>query len=263
MAVGIELDRYDERNLHRLGGAAFRNKPSQQDETQYDQLRQRARQEIDARRRCKEEADNLYHSDRAAAEQLREEARRHGSLADDYNKQASDLIFSINNSGHHDPDTIDLHGQFVVEAETILRERIREDQSRGKAHLHVIVGKGNHSVDHVQRLKPAVEQLCRDMGLQYATEENEGRIYVNLRGEAVTHMPPLPPSSAEYYGYGGNQHHHQQPYQQQHYGNHQQQQQYYPGQQQQQQQHYGGQTAEDEVEKLLVKLVKKFCCSVM
>jgi hypothetical protein len=80
----------------------------------------------------------LYHVDRAAAEQLREEARRHGSLADDYNKQASDLIFAINNNGgHHDADTIDLHGQFVAEAEDILRERIREDQSRGKTHLHV------------------------------------------------------------------------------------------------------------------------------
>lgn len=39
------------------------------------------------------------------------------------------------------------------------------------------MGKGNHSTDHVQKLKPRVEQVCRELGLQYATEENSGRIY--------------------------------------------------------------------------------------
>lgn len=27
-----------------------------------------------------------------------------------------------------------------------------------------IVGKGNHSANHIQKLKPRVEQVCRDLG---------------------------------------------------------------------------------------------------
>ncbi|RAK98618.1 Smr domain-containing protein, partial [Aspergillus ibericus CBS 121593] len=102
---------------------------------------------------------------------------------DDYNKQASDFIFRENNAnGRVAADTIDLHGQFVEEAEEILEERIKYAKTHGQDHLHVIVGKGNHSVNHIQKIKPRVEQVCQELGLQYATEENAGRIYVNLTG---------------------------------------------------------------------------------
>ncbi|KAI9835031.1 MAG: hypothetical protein M1819_002583 [Sarea resinae] len=100
-----------------------------------------------------------------------------------YNKQASDFIFRENNAvGRVDSDTIDLHGQFVEEAEDILEQRIKYAQSSGQTHLHVIVGRGNHSVAHIQKLKPRVEQICQQLGLQYQTEENSGRIYINLKG---------------------------------------------------------------------------------
>jgi len=103
-----------------------------------------------------------------------------------YNKQASEFIFRENNAQDHVPaDTIDLHGQFVEEAEDILEERIRYAQSTGQTHLHVIVGKGNHSPGHIQKIKPRVEQVCQELGLQYHTEPNEGRIYVNLTGGSV------------------------------------------------------------------------------
>lgn len=69
-----------------------------------------------------------------------------------------------------------------------------------------IVGKGNHSVHHVQKIKPRVERVCRELGLQYATEENEGRIYVNLTGGGVHGIPPSQPSQ----GHGHQQHHQQQ-----------------------------------------------------
>ena len=55
-----------------------------------------------------------------------------------FNKQASDYIFRENNSvGRVDGDTIDLHGQFVEEAEDILEHRIKYAQSQGQTHLHV------------------------------------------------------------------------------------------------------------------------------
>lgn len=133
-----------------------------------------------------------------------------------YNKQASEYIFRANNSTDKVPDdTIDLHGQFVEEAEDILEARIRDAQARNQTHLHVIVGKGNHSSGHVQKLKPRVEHLCQELGLQYRTEENEGRLYVNLQGHEIPHMPP-PPSNYHGGGYGGHhggkqQQHHGQP----------------------------------------------------
>ena len=76
--------------------------------------------------------------DGAAAHELSEEGKRHGAMMDQYNQQASDYIFRENNAvGRVDGDTIDLHGQFVEEAERILEQRIRYAQSTGQDHLHV------------------------------------------------------------------------------------------------------------------------------
>lgn len=59
-------------------------------------------------------------------------------MMDTYNRQASEYIFRENNAvGRVDGDTIDLHGQFVEEAERILEERIRYARGTGQTHLHV------------------------------------------------------------------------------------------------------------------------------
>jgi len=136
-----------------------------------------------------------------------------------YNRQARDFIFRENNAeGRVAGDTIDLHGLFVEEAEDVLEERIRAARQRGETHLHVIVGKGNHSTGHVQKIKPRVEQVCQELGLQYRTEANEGRMYVNLQGGSVDHMPPQP-HAPSYGGYPG-QHGGGKPHGGQHGGQH-------------------------------------------
>lgn len=186
-----------------------------------------------------------------------------------YNKQASEYIFRANNSTDKvQDDTIDLHGQFVEEAEDILEARIRDAQARNQTHLHVIVGKGNHSVGHVQKLKPRVENLCQELGLQYRTEENEGRIYVNLQGHDIPHMPP-PPSNYSGGGYGGGANHGYPGAQHggQHHGQAQHGQQHPrpPAQSHQPQE----QQQEDDTEKLKKKIISKLtkklgdCCVVM
>ena len=141
-------------------------------------------------------------------------------------------------------------------------ERIRYAKSTGQTHLHVIVGKGNHSAAHLQKIKPRVEQICQQEGLQYHTEPNEGRIYINLTGGPATDVPPIgqgyPPQQAQY---GGGQ-------QQQQYGG---QQEYHGGQQQYQGQDQGqGQGQDDEVEKLVMKFLPRImrkleqnCCVIM
>lgn len=69
-----------------------------------------------------------------------------------------------------------------------------------------IVGKGNHSPGHIQKIKPKVEEVCQELGLQYATEPNAGRMYVNLQGGAAV-MPEQFKHHGGGGGGGGGQHH--------------------------------------------------------
>lgn len=159
-------------------------------EDEYDRLRDLARNERQKRQDCFDRAHEAYESgDGAKAHELSEAGKKHAAKMDEYNKQASEFIFRENNAEDRVAgDELDLHGQFVEEAEDILEERIRYAQKHGQTHLHVIVGKGNHSTGHVQKLKPRCEQVCRDLGLQFRTEDNAGRIYVDLTG-GEAHLP--------------------------------------------------------------------------
>lgn len=71
-----------------------------------------------------------------------------------------------------------------------------------------IVGKGNHSPNHIQKIKPAVEQICQELGLQYSTEPNAGRMYVNLQGGAADMPSQFMAQNGGGYkpGYGGKHH---------------------------------------------------------
>ncbi|KAJ4304064.1 hypothetical protein N0V88_001673 [Collariella sp. IMI 366227] len=190
--------------MARLGGHAFNHSSSADAEAEYDRLRDLARAEADRKKGCFDRAHEAYErGDGAGARELSEQGKHHQRKQAEFNKQASEYIFRENNApGRVAGDTIDLHGQFVEEAEDILEERIRYAQSTGQTHLHVVVGRGNHSTGHVQKLKPRVERLCRELGLQYATEENEGRIYVDLKGGRVHGAPPLPPQPEGSHGGG-------------------------------------------------------------
>ncbi|KAI1001233.1 hypothetical protein K3495_g6966 [Podosphaera aphanis] len=175
-----------------LGSRAFNFSSSNDAEQEYDRLRSRARHEQQQRASLSIQSQEAYQrGDRAAAHELSVAAKTHLAQAEHYNQQASEYIFRENNAPDRvTADTIDLHGQTVVEAERILEARIRCAQQQGQPHLHVIVGKGNHSANHVQKIKPCVERVCQQIGLQYATEANAGRIYINLHGGPAT-MPPV------------------------------------------------------------------------
>ncbi|PHH81482.1 hypothetical protein CDD82_672 [Ophiocordyceps australis] len=236
----------------RLGGRALHSGDNEAVEREYDRLRDLARAEAEKRNSCFDRSRQAYQAgDGAAAKDLSNQGKRHDSKMDELNRQASDYIFRENNApGKVSGDEIDLHGQFVEEAERILEQRIRADQAAGQTHLHAIVGKGIHSAGHVQKIKPKVEQLCRELGLKCRTEENAGRIYINLQGgEAV----PPPPSSHQQQQQQQQQHHHGQQ-QQQHHG------------QQQQQQHGQQDDIAKIVDKLLPRVLRKLekaCCAVM
>ncbi|GFF51898.1 smr domain-containing protein C11H11.03c [Aspergillus udagawae] len=235
-----------------MGPRAFNHDQSADAEAEYDRLRDLARQEAAKRNSCFQRSQEAYsNGDGALAKELSEQGKAHGRKMDEYNKQASEFIFRENNAeGRVPADTIDLHGQFVEEAEEILEQRIKYAKAHGQTHLHVIVGKGNHSANHVQKIKPRVEQVCRELGLQYATEENAGRMYVNLTGGPAE----MPPSTG--HGHGQGYGHGQQPHQQ------------YPGQQPHHQQQGGPQ--QDEIEQVVnailprvLRKLEKACCTIM
>jgi hypothetical protein len=131
-----------------------------------------------------------------------------------------------------------------------------------------IVGKGNHSVNHIQKIKPRVEQVCQELGLQYATEENAGRMYINLQGGPAVMPPEHNSHGGQHGGYqqgGGSQQPH---------GGYQQQ----PGYagappQSHQQSNYQNPPPQnnenDELEQLAIKVIPKIlkklggCCVVM
>lgn len=55
---------------------------------------------------------------------------------------------------------------------------------QGKDYLVIIVGKGNHSKDHVAKIKPAIEQLAREEKLNMIPNKpNPGCVYIVLEGE--------------------------------------------------------------------------------
>ncbi|KAH8122008.1 hypothetical protein FP744_10003238 [Trichoderma asperellum] len=247
--------------MTQLGSRAFHHEENPDVEREYDRLREMARAEAQKRGDCFERSKRAYDDgDGARAKELSNQGKAHDAKMKEYNHQASDYIFRENNApGRVDADSIDLHGQFVEEAERILEQRIRADQARGQTHLHAIVGKGNHSANHVQKLKPKVEELCRELGLKYSTEDNSGRIYINLQGGE-----PVPPQQGGY-GDGGYQDQGYQPHhgqQQQHGGQHRpphQQQQHHQQQQQQQQED----EFDDGLLPLLLRKLEKACCTVM
>ncbi|KAK8136643.1 Smr domain protein [Apiospora sp. TS-2023a] len=260
--------------MTRLGGNAFSHSADNDAEKEYDRLRDLAGQEAKKRNECFDKAHQAYErGDGAEAKQLSNEGKRHASQMESYNKQASEYIFRENNAtGRVADDTVDLHGQFVEEAEDILEKRIRDARARGQTHLHVIVGQGHHSAGHVQKIKPRVEQVCRELGLHYATEDNAGRIYVDLQGGEVGSMPPPPqkPSGGQHTGKGkGGREHQQQPshggqQQPQHGG--QQQQQHRPQQSgggHQQQEQKPDDAAMDKLFGNVCRNLNKFCCAVM
>ncbi|KAF8418962.1 hypothetical protein EV426DRAFT_577235 [Tirmania nivea] len=149
-------------------------------EVEYERLRSLARSAHAERNSCYERSRAAYSSgQRALAKELSVEGKKHDRVGNDYHRQAKDYIFRVNNADRAENE-IDLHGLYVLEAKEVLGKRIRAEKARGGTGLHVIVGKGNHSDGGVQRIKPAVEELCRELELQFSTEQNAGRMYISL-----------------------------------------------------------------------------------
>jgi DNA-nicking Smr family endonuclease len=81
--------------------------------------------------------------------------------------------------------TIDLHGQTVAEAIQLVQETIdlcrqQRKQSEQPHYLSVITGVGRNSPGGVARIRPAVERLLEQAGLQYRTTNGGGCFVIKL-----------------------------------------------------------------------------------
>lgn len=149
----------------------------------YKQLRAQAHSEGDKMAKCFDESHKVYaQGDGGRAKQLSNEGHEHQRRMEQLNQEAADWIFKANNEDSG-PNEVDLHGLYTQEAIAKTEESIRAAQAKGMSELHVIVGKGIHSQDHVAKVKPAIEKLMRDYGIAANLDpKNSGVLLVHLGG---------------------------------------------------------------------------------
>lgn len=213
---------------------------------EYQRLRSLADDAHKKRQELSNESQAAYkQGDGGRAHQLSEKAKIQQRLADQYNMEAAEYVF-VQNNADSGSDEIDLHGLFVKEALWILQRRIASGVNGQESRLRVIVGKGLHSQNGLAKIKPAVEDLCREANLKnYIDKKNQGVLVIELEGAQV----PDSWANSEF-----NASKPQQP-QQAHQGNA-----YHPAQQPQYQQQQ--QQSSNGNEDLLVKVLKFFCACV-
>lgn len=229
-------------------------------DSEYKRLRSEADRLFQKRQQLSQQSQNAYkQGDGQKAHELSEELKRILAQAEECNRKAAEYVFRENNEDSG-PDEIDLHGLYVKEAEWILERRIYYAVKTNQLHLNVIVGKGLHSANGVAKIKPAVDELCDQVGLNhYIDKKNSGVLVIDLKGVNLDRLPSswaqgtnnvAPPQQA-YHGTGQPQYQQQQQHQGQQSHN-----------QYQQQQHQGDQqdikTGND-----LVDMVLKIVCGCL
>ncbi|SCW00465.1 LAFE_0C04786g1_1 [Lachancea fermentati] len=169
---------------------------------EYKRLRDAAEQAYSKRQQFSQQSQQAYKSgDGAAARELSEKAKQQLEVAEKFNLQAAEYVFTQNNADS-DSNEIDLHGLYTKEAQWILQRRIAAAVANRESVLKVIVGKGLHSANGVAKIKPAVEELCSEAHLaNYIDPKNAGVLVVELQGASV----PASWATTEYssYAHGG------------------------------------------------------------
>ncbi|XP_047496390.1 uncharacterized protein LOC125044011 [Penaeus chinensis] len=109
-------------------------------------------------------------------ETLASKYRGHPSLSLHYG--SLDLEEVIKDNGGR--PLLDLHGMTVREAKEWVEYFLDLHQDLGTDSLNVVTGRGNNSTDGKAKLKPAVEKLLRELGLNFREMSKGGRFLVHL-----------------------------------------------------------------------------------
>jgi len=146
----------------------------------HEDLRIRARHEgAQMAEYFRQSQEAFARNEKRLAKELSLEGQVHKENMVRLNKEASAKIFQENNQTCP-PNTVDLHGLYVTEAELYFKRAFQQVQDRGESSLRVIVGKGNHSDGNTPKIKPAIKVLGKSLGLTVDVDPlNEGCLIVN------------------------------------------------------------------------------------
>ncbi|KAG9008269.1 hypothetical protein FRB94_013629 [Tulasnella sp. JGI-2019a] len=153
-----------------------------EDDSRYTALRAQANAEGDAMARCFNDSQIAFTSgERARAKDLSNQGKMHKVQMERLHREASDLIFQINNEGRgRGPNEVDLHGLHVKEAVQKTEDAIISAQMRGDYQIRIIVGKGLHSQGEA-KLRRAIEEVVVRYGLTAALDyQNPGVMVITL-----------------------------------------------------------------------------------
>jgi len=121
--------------------------------------------------------------DGAMAKQLSEEGRARKAEMERLHAEAGAWIYGENNK-NLPPYTIDLHGLYVKEAIEYTERALDKAREKGATYLRVIVGKGIHSTAQGPKIKPAIEELMRNNGVEAEFDpHNDGVLVVYPEGK--------------------------------------------------------------------------------
>jgi DNA-nicking Smr family endonuclease len=150
--------------------------------------RAEADRQAQLRNDCFERSKKAYAAgDGALAKQLSLEGKEHDRLLKEANQRASDAVFAAKNAVVKE-DEIDLHGLQVKEAIERTEARLDACMREGRDHLVIIVGRGNHSVNNIPKIKPAVQSMLRKYEAQLTAEldtPNPGCVTVRFKPGAA------------------------------------------------------------------------------
>lgn len=143
----------------------------------YEQERKNAGEYAKKKNECFRQSKLAYKQHRKAeAKKLSNEGKKLEEKMIACNSRAADIIFQKNNPPEKPLDFVDLHGLFVKEAITKLKQRIILSKRLGFPFLTVVVGMGNHSKGE-QKLKPAVIAHAKKFGIHFKVDSpNRGCI---------------------------------------------------------------------------------------
>ncbi|KAI5475122.1 S-adenosyl-L-methionine-dependent methyltransferase [Pseudohyphozyma bogoriensis] len=149
----------------------------------YLQLRNAAIREGDLMGKAFDESKRAYNGgDGARAKELSNEGHEHQREKERLNDEAALWIYTENNKRQPE-GTIDLHGLYVQESIEYTEKAIESARSHSVPTLRVIVGKGNHSANHVAKIKPAIESLMQRQNLSaHLDPKNSGVLVISLQG---------------------------------------------------------------------------------
>ncbi|EGC33217.1 hypothetical protein DICPUDRAFT_92452 [Dictyostelium purpureum] len=152
----------------------------------YQDHRAEAEKYAKLRNACFQAAAKAYMKNKPAeARQLSEEGKRYDEYHKEANRLASNQIFMDCNSRSGDTLRIDLHGLHVGEALDMVQRAI-EIHASGEYSgnnrpqiLSIITGQGNHSVNRVARIKPAVVAFLKECKIKYVDKQGVLEVDIN------------------------------------------------------------------------------------